>query len=68
MSVDAGGDYHLVAGLRETLTASWASIAEHVIIKTLILLALLEVIRTLQAYLNSDACASRPFWTPPWWC
>src|SRR3989344_1248428 len=42
----------LVAGLRETLTAGWASIAEHVIIKALIMLALLEVIRTLQAYLK----------------
>jgi len=46
------GIIYLVAGLRETLTAGWASIAEHVIIKALIMLALLEVIRTLQAYLK----------------
>jgi uncharacterized membrane protein (DUF373 family) len=46
------GIVYLVAGLRETLTAEWASIAEHVIIKALIMLALLEVIRTLQAYLK----------------
>src|SRR3989344_9134559 len=46
------GFIYLVAGLRETLTAGWASIAEHVIIKALIMLALLEVIRTLQAYLK----------------
>jgi uncharacterized membrane protein (DUF373 family) len=46
------GIIHLVAGLRETLAAGWASIAEHVIIKALIMLALLEVIRTLQAYLK----------------
>ncbi len=46
------GIIHLVAGLRETFAAGWASIAEHVIIKALIMLALLEVIRTLQAYLK----------------
>ena len=46
------GIIYLVAGLRETLAAGWASIAEHVIIKALIMLALLEVIRTLQAYLK----------------
>lgn len=46
------GIIHLVAGLRETLATGWASTAEHVIIKALIMLALLEVIRTLQAYLK----------------
>jgi len=46
------GIIHLVASLRETLAVGWASIAEHVIIKALIMLALLEVIRTLQAYLK----------------
>ncbi len=46
------GITHLVTGLRETLAADWASTAEHVIIKALIMLALLEVIRTLQAYLK----------------
>ncbi len=35
------GIIHLVADLRETLIANWASIAEHVIIKALIMLALL---------------------------
>jgi uncharacterized membrane protein (DUF373 family) len=46
------GIIYLVAGLSKTLAAGWASIAEHVIIKALIMLALLEVIRTLQAYLK----------------
>jgi uncharacterized membrane protein (DUF373 family) len=46
------GVVDMVLGLREILAAGWASIAEHAIIKGLIMLALLEVIRTLQAYLK----------------
>lgn len=46
------GVIYLLAGLPEILFADWASMAEHVIIKALIMLALLEVIRTLQAYLK----------------
>ena len=46
------GVVDMVLGLREILTAGWASVAEHAIIKVLIMLALLEVIRTLQAYLK----------------
>jgi len=46
------GVVDMVLGLREILTAGWASVAEHAIIKALIMLALLEVIRTLQAYLK----------------
>ena len=46
------GVIYLVVRLPEILTADWASMAEHVIIKALIMLALLEVIRTLQAYLK----------------
>ncbi|MGE5241082.1 MAG: phosphate-starvation-inducible PsiE family protein [Bacteroidota bacterium] len=46
------GVTHILAKLREVFVAGWASMAEQVIIKTLIMLALLEVIRTLQAYLK----------------
>jgi uncharacterized membrane protein (DUF373 family) len=46
------GVIYLIAGLPEILSADWAGMAEHVIIKALIMLALLEVIRTLQAYLK----------------
>jgi len=46
------GIVDMVLGLREIPAAGWASIAEHAIIKALIMLALLEVIRTLQAYLK----------------
>lgn len=42
----------LVLDLRQVLTSGWASVAEHAIIDTLIMLALLEVIRTLQSYLK----------------
>lgn len=42
----------LVLELGKVLTNDWASIAEHTIIDTLIMLALLEVIRTLQSYLK----------------
>lgn len=46
------GVIDMVLGLREIPAAGWASVAEHAIIKALIMLALLEVIRTLQAYLK----------------
>jgi len=46
------GVAHILAELRAIFVAGWASMAEQVIIKTLIMLALLEVIRTLQAYLK----------------
>lgn len=46
------GVIYLIARLPEILFADWASMAEHVIIRALIMLALLEVIRTLRAYLK----------------
>lgn len=46
-----GGIIQLLLGLRELPNHLWAGLAEQVIINSLILLALLEVIRTLQAYL-----------------
>ena len=42
----------LILGLGKVLTNGWASVAERAIIDTLIMLALLEVIRTLQSYLK----------------
>lgn len=42
----------LVLNLGKVLTSGWASVAERAIIDTLIMLALLEVIRTLQSYLK----------------
>jgi uncharacterized membrane protein (DUF373 family) len=42
----------LVLNLGKILTSGWASVAERAIIDTLIMLALLEVIRTLQSYLK----------------
>lgn len=47
-----GGVIVLVLDLRQVLTSGWASVAERAIIDTLIMLALLEVIRTLQSYLK----------------
>lgn len=46
-----GGIVQLLLGLRALPHNLWAGLAEQVIINSLILLALLEVIRTLQAYL-----------------
>ena len=46
-----GGIVQLLLGLRGLPDNRWAGLAEQVIINSLILLALLEVIRTLQAYL-----------------
>jgi uncharacterized membrane protein (DUF373 family) len=38
--------------LRDLLTGGWTALAEHMIVNALIMLALLEVIRTLQVYLK----------------
>ncbi len=46
------GIINLVLDLRQSLSSGWAGVAERAIIDTLIMLALLEVIRTLQAYLK----------------
>lgn len=47
----AGAVYMFIA-LKELLTKPWTAVAEHMIVNALIMLALLEVIRTLQAYLR----------------
>jgi len=46
------GALHMFAALKELLTEPWPAIAEHMIVHALIMLALLELIRTLQAYLT----------------
>ena len=46
------GSIAILRGLPLVLEQGWAGAAEHAIIDALILLALLEVIRTLQAYLR----------------
>lgn len=46
------GGIAMVRALGDTFDGSWAAAAEHTIINSLVLLALLEVIRTLQAYLK----------------
>jgi uncharacterized membrane protein (DUF373 family) len=46
------GGFAMVRALGDAFDGNWASAAEHTIINALILLALLEVIRTLQAYLK----------------
>jgi uncharacterized membrane protein (DUF373 family) len=46
------GGINMVLALGTAFGNGWASAAEHTIINALILLALLEVIRTLQAYLR----------------
>ena len=46
------GGINMVLALGNAFGSGWASAAEHTIINALILLALLEVIRTLQAYLR----------------
>lgn len=46
------GVVHTLWGLRDLLTDGWTALAEHMIVNALIMLALLEVIRTLQAYLK----------------
>ena len=46
------GGINMAWALGNAFGSGWASAAEHTIINALILLALLEVIRTLQAYLK----------------
>lgn len=46
------GGVEMVRTLGAAFTAGWTAAAEHTIVNALILLALLEVIRTLQAYLK----------------
>jgi uncharacterized membrane protein (DUF373 family) len=46
------GVVNTVLGLKSSLGDDWTNAVEHVIINTLMMLALLEVIRTLQAYLK----------------
>lgn len=46
------GGINMVWALGNAFGSGWATAAEHTIINSLILLALLEVIRTLQAYLK----------------
>jgi len=46
------GIVNVVLDLRQSLSSGWAGAAERAIIDALIMLALLEVIRTLQAYLK----------------
>ncbi len=46
------GGVNMVLALGNAFGSGWAPAAEHMIINALILLALLEVIRTLQAYLK----------------
>ncbi len=46
------GVIHMLIGLKDALAGGWPSLAEHMIVTSLILLALLEVVRTLQAYLT----------------
>ena len=46
------GGVRLALALWSALDGNWSTAAEHTIINSLILLALLEVIRTLQAYLK----------------
>ena len=46
------GVIRLALGLTDIFTGEWPALAEHAIIDSLILLALLEVVRTLHAYLS----------------
>jgi uncharacterized membrane protein (DUF373 family) len=45
------GIVNILLAIKDVFTRGWAGIAEHTIINALIILALLEVIRTLQSYL-----------------
>ncbi len=47
-----GGVYGMLRALPTALAGGWATAAEHTIVNSLLLLALLEVIRTLQSYLK----------------
>lgn len=46
------GVIHVLLGLRDVFAGGWPAIAEHAIVSSLIMLALLEVVRTLQSYLT----------------
>jgi uncharacterized membrane protein (DUF373 family) len=46
------GAVNLLIGLTDIYARGWRGIAEHAIISSLIMLAMLEVIRTLQSYLQ----------------
>lgn len=46
------GVVQLVIGLGGLFEGRWTDLAEHAIINSLVMLALLEVVRTLQAYLS----------------
>ena len=46
------GGIEMALSLSTAFTGNWVAAAEHTIINALVLLALLEVIRTLQAYLK----------------
>lgn len=46
------GIAQMLLGLRDIFARSWTGVAEHMIVSALIMLALLEVIRTLQSYLT----------------
>ena len=46
------GGVEMALSLSMTFMGNWVAAAEHTIVKALVLLALLEVIRTLQAYLK----------------
>ncbi len=48
----AAGVVNILSGLKEIFEQSWAAVAERTIINALLVLALLEVVRTLQIYLN----------------
>lgn len=45
------GIVNILLDIKNVFTQGWASVAEHTIINALVVLALLEVIRTLQSYL-----------------
>lgn len=46
------GAVNLLVGLKDVYTRGWSGVAEHAIVSSLIMLAMLEVIRTLQSYLR----------------
>lgn len=48
----SAGVVNLVLNLRHIYTLGWSGVAERAIIDTLIMLAILEVIRTLQSYVH----------------
>lgn len=46
------GVTRMLLALKEVFVQSWSQVVEHMIVNALIMLALLEVIRTLQAYMK----------------